>query len=257
MPSGLIEVGAEFATGGAEGELAVLRERIARAQVAQVGAGGRAIIVLEGLEGSLKLAVAKQLAAALDPRFAATHSVSPDRRRAGEGHWLARFWRDLPARGRIALYMHSWYHRVLEDRVLGLAAEADWNRAHDEINEFESQQRDHGTLIVKLMFHVTEAVRIRRLAEIEADELAMAPTGPAELRTSELRAAYDEALAHMLAQNNMRWSPWTVVDADKPGPALVTALTAVARAMEQAFVARPPAGQGSALPMRRMRAKAD
>lgn len=258
MPIDLTEGRGELITGQGEAALSALRERIARAQVRQVAAGGRSIIVLEGLAGSLKSLVARQLAASLDPRFLSTFTVAPERRRAGEGHWLARFWRDLPTGGRTALYVHSWYHRVLEDRILGLADQAQWVRAHDEINEFESQQRDYGTLIVKLLFHVTEAVRVRRLAEQADDPAVIAPGSPAELIGSDIRAAYDEALTDMLAQNNMRWSPWVVVDADKSGPALVTALSAIADSLDQAFANGPPDKAKPAIfPMRRARGKAD
>lgn len=247
----------DLITGQDDAALDALRARIARAQARQVAAGGRVIIVLEGLQGSLKAAIARQLATALDPRFLSTFTVSADRRRANEGHWLARFWRDLPARGRTALYVHSWYRRVLEDRILGLVDPSESERAHDEINEFESQQRDHGTLIVKLLFHVTEAVRVRRLAEERDDPAAIPADGPEELRGSDLRGAYDEALTQMLAQNNMRWSPWVVVDADKHGAALVSALTAVANAFEQAFADGPASTRSAILPMRRARGKID
>ena len=258
VPMDLTETGrGDLITGQGDAALGALGVRISRAQARQVAAGGRVIIVLEGLQGSLKSAVARQLATALDPRFLSTYTVDPDRRRASEGHWLARFWRDLPARGRTALYVHSWYRRVLEDRILGLADSSESTRAHDEINEFESQQRDHGTLIVKLLFHVTEAVRVRRLAEERDDPAAIPHEGPEELRGSDLRGAYDEALTKMLAQNNMRWSPWVVVDADKPNAALVSALTAVANALEQAFVDGAASSRSAVLPMRRARGKID
>ena len=42
-------------------------------------------------------------------------------------------------------------------------------RAFDEINEFEAQQRDYGTLIVKLYFNVTAEVQERRLRKRAAD----------------------------------------------------------------------------------------
>ena len=39
--------------------------------------------------------------------------------------------------------------------MLGNLDDKRWARAIDEINEFEAQQRDHGTMIAKLFFHVT------------------------------------------------------------------------------------------------------
>ena len=42
-------------------------------------------------------------------------------------------------------------------------------RAFDEINEFEAQQRDYGTLIVKLYFDVSADVQEQRLKERAAD----------------------------------------------------------------------------------------
>lgn len=229
--------------------LSALKERIARVQKAQIARRRRSIVVLEGLEGAGKVVVLKALAAALDPRFVTTHAVSPDRRRSDEGHWLARFWRDLPSDGRTALYFHSWYRRVLEDRVLALVEPGDVERAYDEINEFEAQQRDHGTLILKLYFHVTEPVRAERLAASEGDPADAAMAGPLELRDRALREAYDDAVAHMLAHTHTRWSPWIALDANDEGSATVGAMTAVADAFEQAF---PAVVEGeSILPFRR------
>jgi hypothetical protein len=39
--------------------------------------------------------------------------------------------------------------------MLGHFNDERWARGIDEINEFEAQQRDYGTMIVKLFFHVT------------------------------------------------------------------------------------------------------
>ena len=243
-----LERGDPFA-GDLAAALAALQERIGHAQKAQIARRRRSIIVLEGLEGAGKVAVLRHLAAALDPRFVTTHAIAPDRRRSDEGHWLARFWRDLPSDGRTVLYFHSWYRRVLEDRVLKLVEPSDVERAYDEINEFEAQQRDHGTLILKIYFHVTETVRAERLAASADDPADAAMAGPSELRRADIREAYDEAVAHMLAHTHTRWSPWTALDANDEGSATVTALTAVAEAFEQAF---PPVIEGEGIvPFRR------
>ena len=45
----------------------------------------------------------------------------------------------MPGAGEIAIFDRSWYGRVLVERVEGFAAEAEWRRAYDEINELEAQ----------------------------------------------------------------------------------------------------------------------
>ena len=129
---------------------------------------------------------------------------------------------------------------MLEDKVLGLVTDKEWKRAFDEINEFESQQRDYGTLMVKLFFHITDETQARRIAERESDEWQRHLLGPEELRTPPARTAYRTALTQMLAQTDTRWAPWSVIDANDGGAALVAALSAITEALEKALPQSPP-----------------
>lgn len=234
--------------GDAAGAIAALQHRLGRAQLSQIIHQRRAIIVVEGSEGGGKRAFVKLLGAALDPTHFAVTTVTPDRRRARDGHWLARFWARLPEASDTAIFYHSWYRRVLEDKVLGLVNAKEWKRAFDEINEFEAQQRDYGTLIVKLMFHVTSETQARRIAEREADEWRRHLVGPAEFRDAPARVAYRDALAHMLAQTDTRWAPWSMIDANDGDTAMVAALTAIAEALEKALPQVPPEADGAVVP---------
>ena len=101
-----------------QSDLAQLRERLAGLQLPQIGFRRRAIIIFEGLDGSGKKHALKQLAAAFDPCHYAVHSVERERREAADGHWLARFWRALPAAGHSSIFYRSWYRRALDERVL-------------------------------------------------------------------------------------------------------------------------------------------
>ena len=231
--------------GDIDAALAALRERLAAAQLSQIVYKQRLVIVLEGPEAAGKTAVLKELAAALDPRFTSVCTILPDRRRHSEGHWLARFWAGLPEAGHSTFFYHSWYKRVLEDRVLGLVAEKDWRRAYDEINEFEVQQRDYGTVIVKLFLHLTDVVQGERLSTLEADPWKSLLMGPAELRDEAARQSYRAAVTDMFAQNHTRWSPWIVLDANDSDALKAAALGSIAEAMEKAFPSAPPQEHGS------------
>jgi polyphosphate kinase 2 (PPK2 family) len=234
-----IERGAPF-TGDYPAALHALRERLARLQTALIVHRRRAVIVLEGPEGSGKKSALKALGAAFDPCFYNVHCVAPDRRQSSEGHWLARFWNRLPAAGSTAIFLHSWYRRVLEDHVMGLVSDKEWKRGFDEINEFEAQQRDYGTLLVKLYFHAADKVLDERIAARAADPWQHHMLGPVELRTADGRDAYRQALAAMFKLNDTRWAPWVAVDAGDEQAARVSALTIIADALEAALPKEPP-----------------
>lgn len=219
-------------------ELAALRDHLAKLQRPQIAHGRRAIILFEGPAGSGKKFALRQLAAAFDPCHYVVHQTDYDRRESSEGHWLARFWRQLPAAGNTSIFFRSWYRRVLDDRVLGRTDEAALTRAFDEINEFEAQQRDYGTLIVKLLFEVSPQVQEARLKARAADPWAGLGRkhDPAMVR----EGAYVKALADLKLQSNTRWSPWRIIDGNDEAMAAVTALTAIADAWDKAMPAEPP-----------------
>ena len=241
MPINLadIERGAPF-TGDYPAALAALQERLARVQMAQVVHRRRAVIVLEGPEGAGKKSALKLLGAALDPCHYTVHCVAPDRRHSNEGHWLARFWNRLPPAGSTAIFLHSWYRRVLEDHVMGLVSDKEWKRGFDEINEFEAQQRDYETLLIKLYFHATDRNLDDRIGARAADPWQHHLLGPVELRTADGRDAYRQALAQVFKQTDTRWAPWVGIDANDEAAARIAALTVIAEALEKAVPLQPP-----------------
>src|SRR6185503_8055724 len=185
--------------------LAALREHLAELQLPQIAYGRRAIILLEGLEGAGKKNALKQIAAAFDPCHFAVHCTDYDRRESSEGHWLARFWRQLPSAGNTSLMLRSWYRRVLNDRVLGRTAVESIPRVFDEINEFEAQQRDYGTLLVKLYFDVSADEQEQRLTRRRQSPWRVRSADEDFIRADE--PAYQSALEQLRANTDTRWSP--------------------------------------------------
>jgi polyphosphate kinase 2 (PPK2 family) len=222
---------------GVNSALAALREHVAELQLAQVAHGRRAIILFEGPQGAGKKAALKQLAAAFDPCHFAVHATAYDRREASEGHWLARFWRQLPSAGDTVAFFHSWYRRVLDDRVLGRTAEESVPRVFDEINEFEAQQRDYGTLLVKLYFDVSADVQEQRMAQRRRNPWIRS-SEDSFIRADDPR--FQRALDELRATTDTRWSPWRTIDGDDERQAALTALEAVADAWSRAMPSQPP-----------------
>ena len=221
-----------------ETSLAALREHLSELQLPQIAHRRRAIILFEGPDGAGKKAALKQLAAAFDPCHCAVHCIGFDRREAADGHWLARFWRCLPSAGDTAIFYRSWYRRVLDDRVLGRTDEKSIARSFDEINEFEAQQRDYGTLLVKLYFGVSAEVQERRLAQRADNPWWNSISREEIIRTDD--PSYLRAFAALKAHSDTRWSPWVMVDGNDETQAAITALSAIADAWADAMPAEPP-----------------
>jgi polyphosphate kinase 2 (PPK2 family) len=218
--------------------LAALREHLAELQLPQIAHHRRAIILFEGPEGAGKKYALKQLAAAFDPCHCAVHPIGFDRREAADGHWLARFWRCLPCASHTAIFYRSWYLRVLDDRIRGRTSEETVARSFDEINEFEAQQRDYGTLIVKLYFDVDADVQQERLARRAASPWSRGMGREEPIRTDD--PAYHRAFEALKANSDTRWSPWLMIDGNDEEQAAVAALSAIADAWAEAMPAEPP-----------------
>ena len=218
--------------------LAALREHLGELQLPQIAHNRRAIILFEGPQGAGKKFALKQLAAAFDPCHFIVHPSAYDRREASEGHWLARFWRQLPAAGNTTIFFRSWYRRVLEDRVLGRTPEESIARIFDEINEFEAQQRDYGTLLVKLYFDVSADVQEQRLARRRESPWRSRHAEDEFIRADD--PAYQRALDELRTNTDTRWSPWRTIDADDEQQAALAALEAIAEAWSKTMPAEPP-----------------
>ena len=234
------ERGDPFA-GDYHASLADLQRRLAQLQIAQIVHRKRALIIFEGWSCSGKGSALKRLVASWDPRHLSTRLVRSGERGDDDRHWLAPFWSALPPAGDSTIFYHSWYRRLIEDRMEGRSDAKRWSRACDEVNEFEAQQHDHGTMIVKLFFHVSADQQQQRLRERQADPWRRHLIGDEHVTTREERDGTTSALHEMFAQTDTRWAPWRVIDGNDKRSARIAALTMLADAFAKALPAEPPA----------------
>jgi polyphosphate kinase 2 (PPK2 family) len=205
------ESGTPFA-GDYDRTLADLQELVSRQLVSLSVHRRRAIIVAEGWDAAGKGGAIQRLTAQCDPRHYHVWPIAAPSEGEKARHYLWRFWTRLPKGGEVAIFDRSWYGRVLVERVEGFATEAEWRRAYDEINEFESQQAADGTLIVKLFFHVTQEVQDKRLAARLEDPWKRWKVTAEDFRNRARRPDYLAALADMFRETDTRWG---AVDGDR------------------------------------------
>ena len=123
------------------------------------------VIVYEGMDASGKGGTIKRLTERIDPRGYVVWPIAAPTGEEKERHYLYRFWRRLPEQGQIAIFDRSWYGRVLVERLEGFCTEADWRRAYGEINQFERQLTEAGTIVFKFWMHISKQEQLRRFKE--------------------------------------------------------------------------------------------
>lgn len=221
--------------------LTALQQELSRLQFAQIVHGRRAIILFEGWEGAGKLAALRRLTAAWDPCHFRTWCVRQGEFGDSARHWLAPYWTRLPDAGETAIYFRSWYNGLINARALGEIDEKQLLRAFDQVNEFEAQQTEDGTLLVKLFFDVSAEAQAQRLHERASHPWRRFSVSPDDLRSHSARDGYQAAWEEMFGQSDTRWAPWRVIDGTDKRSGRIAALTAVAQAFRKAMPTEPPA----------------
>jgi polyphosphate kinase 2 (PPK2 family) len=206
----------------------------------QIGSGrlGPPLCVLfEGWDASGKGGAIKRLVAPLDARHVRVVSFAaptPDEKRH---HYLSRFMAVLPGDGGMAVLDRTWYGRVLVERVEGFASEAQWQRAYEEINDFEHMLAAEGMIIVKVWLHISEEEQLRRFERRRADPLKAWKLTDEDWRNRAKRTAYEKAVEDMLARTDTEWARWRLVEGDSKRWARVRVVEYVIDAIEQGCAA--------------------
>ena len=170
------------------------------------------IMVFEGWDAGGKGGAIKRLTEKLDPRGYVVYPIAAPSGDDATRHYLFRFWRRLPETGQIAIFDRSWYGRVMVERIEGFCSEEAWKRAYREINQFERQMVDYGTILFKFWIHVSKEEQLARFESRANDRLKQWKLTGEDWRNREKWDVYEEAVNDMLLKTSTMTAPWTVVE---------------------------------------------
>jgi polyphosphate kinase 2 (PPK2 family) len=95
-----------------------LRERLVDLQVELKEQPYRVLLIVAGVAGAGRGDVLNTLGGWLDPRGVETFSFTAPTDDERTRPFLWRFWRSLPAKGKIGVYAGSWYTETLAEEAL-------------------------------------------------------------------------------------------------------------------------------------------
>jgi len=190
------------------------------------------VLVFEGWDASGKGGAIQRITAQLDPRGYVVHAIAAPAGDDKARHYLYRFWRRLPPRGQIAIFDRSWYGRVLVERIEGFARTDEWQCAYAEINEFERQLVDHGTIMLKFWIHISPDEQLRRFEARQSVPYKAWKLTDEDWRNREKWHDYERATDDMIVRTSTPTAPWTVVEGEDKRFARIKVLETVVQRLE-------------------------
>lgn len=228
-----LDYGASVSKENYEQELMQWQNRLATAVRSKKFKKKSLVLVFEGQDAAGKGGAIRRVTHALDARQYRTVSVAAPRPFEMDRPYLWRFWRNVPGRGRIAIFDRSWYGRVLVERVEGYAKRAAWQRAYQEINEFEKQLTHRGAIVLKFWLSVTPDEQLKRFRAREHSPYKNFKITPEDWRNRRKWPAYAKAAEEMFMQTDMPESPWHILSANDKRHARLEVIKLITKAVEQ------------------------
>jgi polyphosphate kinase 2 (PPK2 family) len=198
------------------------------------------MIVFEGWDASGKGTTISTLTQRLDPRGFKLHPIAAPRTYEQQRPWLWRFWLKVPNRGEMVIFDHSWYSRVLEERVEGTVSQKAWRQAYRDIVEFERMLSDDGTIIVKLFLHISRKEQRRRFDSMQADPLEAWRVTKQDWERHKQYEAFLAATEEMLELTDTEYAPWTIVEATSKWYTRVKVFETIIQAMRERLGSKAP-----------------
>lgn len=225
---------------GYQKALSLWQSQLLKVQHAYYHQNRRAIIVFEGWDASGKGGAIRRLTEKLDPRGFRVYPISAPTAEEQSRHYLYRFQKHLPPAGRLVIFDRSYYGRVLVERVEGFATDAQWQRAYQEINEFERQLTDDDTRIIKIFLHITPQEQHARFKERLNNPYKRWKLTLEDIRNRERWADYEIATNDMFAKTSTVQAPWYLIAANHKWYARVQALKTIVQALTHGVDITPP-----------------
>ncbi|MBX8553696.1 polyphosphate:AMP phosphotransferase [Pseudomonas cichorii] len=207
------EIGHAISDETYEAEVPALREALLEAQYDLHEQAGRQIIVLiNGIEGAGKGETVKLLNEWMDPRLieVRTFDQQTDEELAHPTAW--RYWRQLPAKGRMGIFFGNWYSQMLQGRVHGLFKDAVLDQAISGAERLEKMLCDEGALIFKFWFHLSRKQMKSRLKTLKDDPLHSWRISPLDWQQSKTYGKFVRFGERVLRRTSREYAPWHVIE---------------------------------------------
>ncbi|MEC5159967.1 MULTISPECIES: PPK2 family polyphosphate kinase [unclassified Janthinobacterium] len=128
--------------------------------------------------------------------------------------YLWRVHQQVPVRGEIAIFNRSHYEDVLITRVQKWIDDKECQRRYGQIRDFERMLAETGTVVVKVLLHISKDEQRERLQQRLDDPDRQWKFDPNDLVQRKLWDDYQRAYERAIEETDADHAPWYVVPAN-------------------------------------------
>jgi polyphosphate:AMP phosphotransferase len=185
---------------------------LAAQQILRHSAEFPVIVILAGLETAGRSETANLLNQWMDPRGIETRAwrAPTDEEEQRPPFW--RFWRALPPKGRVGLFLNGWYESPVRDRVERRCGKRAFDGRLERVAAFERTLVDDGAVIVKFWLHIDARTQRARLKAFAKDPLRRWRATKQERRSLRLHPRILEAAEQAIRRTSTEQAPWHIVE---------------------------------------------
>ena len=187
------------------------------------------LIVLQAMDAAGKDGTIKHLMSGLNPTGVNVSSFKAPTSNELEHDYFWRHNLKLPARGEIGIFNRSHYENVLvtkvhpefilKENLPGINSIKDvdqkfWKKRYDQINRYEKNLAENGTIILKFFLNVSKAEQKRRFLDRIEDPKKNWKFSIADMKERVYWDQYQQAYEDLFNHTSTEYAPWYVIPAD-------------------------------------------
>jgi polyphosphate:AMP phosphotransferase len=202
------------------------------------------ILLFAGMEGTGVVDTLTNAYTVLDARHVIVSAFDKPTEEESERPRMWRYWRMLPPKGEMGIYIGAWYSAPLTNRLIDKSRVAEFEQELDRIKRFESMLAAEGALILKFWLHLgkdEQKKRLRKLARNARTSWRVEESAwGGSKRYKEVKLAAEDMMRVTGTYN----APWITVNAanryHRGLTIATTILNAINARLAQGDVAPPP-----------------
>ena len=174
------------------------------------------IIVMGGVDGAGRGETVNLLNEWMDPRYLQTHGMGDPSDEELDRPVMWRFWRELPPKGRIGIFLGSWYTDTIIKHVQSKTGTADLDQSLERARRFETMLADEGALILKFWMHLSRDRQKTRLKILEKDPKTRWRVTERDWEHYKQYDRFHAVAESVIRHTSTAEAPWTIVEGFDP-----------------------------------------